>query len=405
MVSQTLSANRTEMASDVPSLLAKIDEMRLMLETNGARGEEDRNVLQESVDALEAVGAFRVTQPKKYGGFQGRSQDHVDVARAVGRGDGGTGWITALINMAGWLTALMPEKAQDDVWAEDPNTKVTVVLATNGSTKRVPGGYIVSGEWSYASGSRHAQWAFLGALLVDEDGNFDDAAQLLIPATDLSLKETWFVSGMRSSGSNTWVAEEVFVPDYRVLRGTPALLGDYPGTNESTPNVYKAGWIPWLNVILAGAQLGIGRAVLDKVIAGADKPIAYTNIEHKSDSVAFQLEIAKAALTLDSADLMIERACKEIDGPAAEGYYPDYLTRARNRAYVGWAAETVSHAIESLLTAHGSGGFAEANSLQRFWRDQAVAARHAFILPALGYELYGKALLGREDGPTVTPLV
>ena len=144
MVSQTLSANRTEMASDVPSLLAKIDEMRLMLETNGARGEEDRNVLQESVDALEAVGAFRVTQPKKYGGFQGRSQDHVDVARAVGRGDGGTGWITALINMAGWLTALMPEKAQDDVWAEDPNTKVTVVLATNGSTKRVPGGYIVS---------------------------------------------------------------------------------------------------------------------------------------------------------------------------------------------------------------------------------------------------------------------
>jgi len=393
------------MAVDIPDLLAKIDELRPTLEANGAQGEQDRRVVQDSIDALEAIGAFRVTQPKKYGGFQGWSQDHVDVARAVGRADGGTGWITALINMAGWLTALLPEQAQEEVWGEDPNTKVTVVLATNGKTRRVPGGYIVSGEWGYASGSWHAEWSFLGAELVDEDGNFDDAAQLLISKSELGYKDTWYVAGMRSSGSNTWVADEVFVPDHRVLRGTPALLGEYPGTNADTPNVYKAGWIPWLNVILAGAQLGIGRAVMDKVIAGASKPIAYTSIAHKSDSVAFQLDIAKAALTLDSADLMIERACREIDEPAAAGVYPDYLTRARNRAYVGWAAETVSHAIEMLLTAHGSGGFAEVNSIQRFWRDQAVAARHAFILPALGYELYGKALLGREDGDSVTPLV
>ncbi|XPP27811.1 MAG: hypothetical protein ACNYNX_06410 [Leucobacter sp.] len=393
------------LAADIPSLLEKIDELRPVLEANGAKGETDRRVLQESIDALDAIGAFRVTQPKKYGGFQGLSQDHVDVARAVGRGDGGTGWITALINMAGWLTALLPDEAQEDVWGEDPNTKVTVVLATNGKTRRVPGGYIVSGEWGYASGSWHAEWSFLGAELVDEDGNFDDAAQLLIPRTDLGYKDTWFVAGMRSSGSNTWVADEVFVPDHRVLRGTPAILGQYPGTTEDTPAVYRAGWIPWLNVILAGAQLGIGRAVLDKAIAGSSKPIAYTSIAHKSDSVAFQLDIAKAALTLDSADLMIAQACREIDEPAAAGVYPDYLTRARNRAYVGWAAETVSKAIEMLLTAHGSGGFAEVNSIQRFWRDQAVAARHAFILPALGYELYGKALLGREDGDTVTPLV
>ena len=386
-------------------MLEKIEELRPMLDANGAQGEQNRRVLQESVDALEAIGAFRVTQPKKYGGYQGLSQDHVDVARAVGRGDGGTGWITALINMAGWLTALLPEQAQEDVWGEDPNTKVTVVLATNGKTRRVPGGYMVSGEWGYASGSWHAEWSFLGAELVDEDGNFDDAAQLLIPKSDLQYRDTWYVAGMRSSGSNTWVADDIFVPDHRVLRGSPALLGEYPGTNEDTPAVYKAGWIPWLNVILAGAQLGIGRAVLDKVIAGSNKPIAYTSIAHKSDSVAFQLDIAKAALTLDSADLMVARACREIDEPAAAGVYPDYLTRARNRAYVGWAAETVSKAIEMLLTAHGSGGFAEVNSIQRFWRDQAVAARHAFILPALGYELYGKALLGREDGDSVTPLV
>ncbi len=43
------------------------------------------------------------------------------------------------------------------------------------------------------------------------------------------------------------------------------------------------------------------------------------------------------------------------------------------------------------------------NPLQRIWRDSAVAARHAVVSPMISYEVYGKALLGREDH--ITPLV
>ncbi len=390
---------------DIPSLLKSIDELRPLLERNAAQSETDRRVVQESIDALEAIGAFRVTQPAKYGGYQGNSRAQIDVGAAVGRADGGTAWVVALTNIANWLTSLYPERAQDDVWGDDPDAKVSVVLATNGKTTRVEGGYRVSGEWGYNSASWHSSWAILGAELVDEDGNFVDTAQLLIPRSELEFKDTWYVAGMRSSGSNTLYAKDVFVPDHRVMPGQPALLGSYPGTDDDTPSVYRAGWIPVLNIILVGPQLGIGRAVLDRVIAKADKGIAYTNFAHQSDSVAFQLDIAKAALLLDAADAFALRATDEIDRPAELGAYPDYLTRARNRAYVGWIVEHVSRAIEMLLTAHGSGSFAEVNPLQRLWRDQAVAARHAFVLPALGYELYGKALLGREDGDTVTPLV
>ena len=50
-----------------------------------------------------------------------------------------------------------------------------------------------------------------------------------------------------------------------------------------------------------------------------------------------------------------------------------------------------------------SAGFAEASPLQRIWRDAAVASRHAVVLPAVGYELYGKALLGVKND--VTPLI
>lgn len=391
---------------DIPALIRKIDEIRPLIEKNAAEGEENRRVSQETVDALEAIGAFRVTQPAHYGGYEANSRAQVDVGAAVGRGDGGTAWIVALTNIANWLTALYPAQAQEDVWGADRNAKVSVVLATNGKTQRVEGGYRVSGEWSYNSASWHTTWAILGAELVDENGAFVDTAQLLIPRSDLHFKDTWYVAGMRSTGSNSLSATDIFVPDHRVMRGEPALSGVYPGTTEDTPGVYRAGWIPVLNIILVGPQLGLGRAVLDRVVAKAgSKGIAYTSFERQSDSVAFQLDIAKAALLLDAADGFAHRATDEIDVPAEAGVYPDYLTRARNRAYVGWIVEHVARAIEMLLTAHGSGAFAEVNPLQRLWRDQAVASRHAFVLPALGYELYGKALLGREDGDSVTPLV
>ena len=73
------------------------------------------------------------------------------------------------------------------------------------------------------------------------------------------------------------------------------------------------------------------------------------------------------------------------------------------RADTGYVAEKITRAIDILLWAHGAGSFAEVSPLQRIWRDSATAARHAIVLPAVGYEVYGKALLGAEE--KITPLV
>jgi hypothetical protein len=75
--------------------------------------------------------------------------------------------------------------------------------------------------------------------------------------------------------------------------------------------------------------------------------------------------------------------------------------RARVRADTGWVAEHVTRAIDILLSAHGAGSFGGTGP--RIWRDSATAARHAIVSPVVGYEIYGKALLGVEE--KITPLV
>jgi alkylation response protein AidB-like acyl-CoA dehydrogenase len=108
-------------------------------------------------------------------------------------------------------------------------------------------------------------------------------------------------------------------------------------------------------------------------------------------------------MMIDTAHLHAFRAADDIDDAAARGTYPDMVVRARVRADTGYVAEKITQAIDKLMFAHGAGGFAEASPLQRIWRDAAVASRHAVVLPPVGYEVYGKALLGVENN--VTPLV
>jgi alkylation response protein AidB-like acyl-CoA dehydrogenase len=196
----------------------------------------------------------------------------------------------------------------------------------------------------------------------------------------------------------------VFVPEHRVMMVPPAIGGDYPSEHTDTESFYRSALVPILALVLVGPQLGMGRAALEQVTAkAAKKPISYTFYTAQSESVGFQLQIAEAARLIDTAHLHAHRAAADIDEAAARGDYPDFVTRARVRSDTGYVAECITRAIDILLFAHGAGSFAEVNPLQRIWRDSATAARHAVVSPQVGYEVYGKALLGVED--SITPLV
>lgn len=302
----------------------------------------------------------------------------------------------------GWF----PRQAQEDVFSTGPDTLVSIVLAPSSHATKVDGGYRVTGEWRYNSGSWHSQWAILGAPLHSESGAFEDNAIVLIPRADLQYKDTWHVAGLKSTASNSFVAEDVFVPEHRVLRVTPAIEGDYPGVDESSEAPYKAAFVPVLEAQLLGAHLGMGQAVLAAVRADAPKKgIAYTTYQRQSDSVPFQLALARAALLLEAAELFTYNAAREIDEASQAGTYLDYATRARQRGQQAQVVANVKDAIDLLMTAHGSAGFAESSTLQRFWRDQAVAARHGLTLPDTGLEVYGRWLATGENANPATPFV
>ncbi|MBY6351977.1 oxidoreductase [Rhodococcoides corynebacterioides] len=396
------TAPRLDSGADVlDNLRALLPDLRAGAATN----EQARRLSDDTVAALRRAGAFRIAAPARFGGLETNLRTMLDVSSTIAEGDGGASWVTTLSNINHWALGLFDERAQAEVYADGPDVVISGVVSPTATARRVEGGYRVSGQWPYASASLHATWCTGGVVVLDEDDSVLDQGMALIPSSDYTVDDTWYVAGMRASGSNTVVADDVFVPEHRMLSMMGAFSGSYVA--ERTDSAFaRSAFGPMLVMVLVGPQLGMGRAALDLVTTkAAEKSLAYTVFERQADSVAFQMMVAEAALKIDTAHLHAYRAADDVMRWAEAGVYPDLVSRARVRGDAAVALRSVTEALNILLDATGAGAFADVNALQRIWRDSNVGARHAVMLPRVSVETYGKALLGVELHDHITPII
>ena len=385
------------------ALVARIREILPVLERNAQKTEAGRRAAEENIQALRDAGVFKIMVPRRFGGLQTDIRTKLEVSREVAKGCGSTAWVTTLMNVCSWFTGLASAQAQDDIWGNNPDARIAGVFNASSTSRRVEGGFQVTGKWAWSSGCLHADWAMLGIPMVDADGNKADEGLAFMPMSELTIEDTWFTAGMKGSGSNTMVAEDVFVPDHRVM-SVSAIMSGNPPTSYKDEVLYRGAFVPVAALVLAGPQLGLCSRALDYVLEMAPKRrIAYTYYTTQTQSPTFQLAMAKAATLVDTAHLFAYRAADAIDSASYQDRKLGYLERARVRMDVGQAVITAREAIDVLMSAHGASSFADFNPLQRIWRDSETASRHAVISPDISAEVYGRALLGIEEG--VTPLV
>ncbi|UXY20366.1 acyl-CoA dehydrogenase family protein [Streptomyces cynarae] len=378
-------------------LVGRAVALQPLLRDQAARGESDRVLPVEVVDALADAGVFRLLTPKRYGGHETDLRTLTEVSEALGEGDGSAAWVGMIIAVTNWMACLFPEKAQEEIFGADPDARVTGVAAPTGMGERVTGGWRVSGRWSFNSGAPYATWAAVGALLKDESGAVVDQALVLIPASELAVEDTWHTAGMKATASNTLIGRDVFVPEHRVLSVPAAAEGVYPRASLDE-TLYASAFGPMLLLCLVGPLLGLGKAALNVAVdAAAEKPLSFTVHSRQADSVGVQIQLAEAALRLETARLHTYRAVDEVDRASTSGSTLDYTARAHIRARAGFAAQQVLEAVSTLLNVHGASSFADVGPLQRIWRDANVAARHAGLVPSVGLEVYGKSLLGISE--------
>jgi alkylation response protein AidB-like acyl-CoA dehydrogenase len=227
------------------------------------------------------------------------------------------------------------------------------------------------------------------------DGAQADQGLALVPVSDLTIKDTWDMAGMRGTGSNTLLGARVFVPDYR-LRSFAGILAGRGGTAPGPLYTVPVGS---LIVTLMGPLLGIGREVFRMTMETVEsgKPLTASVYRSLADSPSVQAALANAATLIDSAHLHLARSAEFVGAEAEAGRTPGLVERARARMDIGYASACLREAVQLLLTVNGAGSFARANVIQRYWRDLETAARHPSLNPELAKEMYGRALVGNQQ--------
>ena len=382
---------------DTATLIARARQLGPLLQRNATETDALRRLPDEVVAAVKEAGLCRLMVPRRFGGYETSVRAYMEIIAELGRGCGSTAWVASLLNVCAWLAALFPERAQRDIWGADNDAWIAGSLAPLGEATPVDGGWRVSGRWPWASGCLHAQWAACGIHMKDPLGQMANLGLSLMPMTDLAIEDTWHMAGMKGTGSNTIVGKDVFVPEHRFLPYPPAFGGTYR-TEHTDETVYRVAFIPVTVLILAGSQLGVAQAALDYTISKASaRGITHTNFRTQSESAGFQILLADAAMKIDTAYLHAYRAADDLDRYARERAYPDLAARARMRIDTAVVAKQCREAVDMLVSAHGTSSMGDASPMQRLWRDIHVASHHAITEWQVNLEVYGKALLGREN--------
>jgi alkylation response protein AidB-like acyl-CoA dehydrogenase len=379
------------------TLVQRAAGLRDLIASHAVEGEAQRRVPEPVITALKDAGLFHTVIPKRFGGQGTNFRTFMEVTAEVARADAATGWVHALLTVCTWFVTTYSEQAQQEVFGENPSAISGAVFSPSTSARAVDGGLVVSGKWPYATGSWHADWSGLGVVLGEHEDGTPEVGLALVPLSDVRIEDTWEMSGMAATGSNTVVAEEVFIPDHRI-QSFDDLGRDVHARQYTDELVARASFMPVAVVILCFAQLGAARGALDATLERApEKPVAYSAFQHTKDSPAHQMALAEAASMIDTAYLLCARACADIDRAAERGDSLPMVIRARIRMDTGQVARLCREAINKLLTVNGPSSFATARMMQHFWRDSEVASRHALAEPEIAKQLYGRALFGMYE--------
>nr|BFD88033.1 acyl-CoA dehydrogenase family protein [Streptomyces sp. Xyl84] len=386
-------------AASLPDLLRAVHALSPVLRAEADAAERDSRLTPRAAQALRDAGLFRLGVPRSLGGLELPLAAALEVTAEVALACPSSAWVTMVTYVAQQIAVSFGDRARADLWGTGPDVAMCGVFGgADTSAEPVEGGLLVSGRWGWASGCHHADWALLGVPLP-RPGAEPERGLALVRIADLAVERTWDMAGMRGTGSDTLVADSVFVPRHRLRPFAAVITG--PG-NAAAP-LYR---IPpgSMTVASMGPLLGAARAVFRMTMEAVDggKPMAMSLHPRLADSPSVQAALADAATLIDSAALHLTRAAEAVDAAAVAGTSV-LLDRARVRMDAGHASRCLREAVQSLLTVNGAGSFARGRLIQRYWHDLETAARHPTLNPGLAREMYGRALVG--DTRPVSPMV
>lgn len=361
----------------------------------GAAGEAEaqRRVTDEVMDAADETGLFRMVASPAWGGAGLGLATLADTTRIMAHGCPATAWTLSFLVMHNWLLARFPTELQREMFERRPYALVPAPLAPTGHVERVDGGYRLSGRWEWATGVNHADWVMVHAI----DAEAGATRFVVMPIEAWTVEDVWFTSGMRATGSNAVIADDLYVPESHTTAGETMLGGGRAVDGELGPLPVMAV----LALVAAGPALGAAEASVDLFRERIrERVLAYTLGDRQVDQPAAQIRLSTARAEVRAARALWDRAIAGLTVAATAPGGPTVQDRAEARLDAAATVRMSRAVISTVCEGSGASIYADSSPLQRLQRDVEVLKGHVVFDWDRAAEIVGRVELGLELRPT-----
>jgi indole-3-acetate monooxygenase len=347
--------------------------------------EELGKLAEPVVEALHGEGLLGMWTPRTLrGGLELDPVTSLEVIESVSYGDPSAGWVLMAASLAiGTGGAYLKDAAVKELFG---GARLPVIAGQGtrpGIAKPAKGGFNLSGSWSFASGIKHG--THIHTLGLIEGTN--EARIFVLPVGKAKLIDNWDVLGLRATGSIDYTTDNVFVPEAYTHMAT---------TEEPLRggNLYRIGIIGFAGLCHSGWACGIGRRLLDELIAAVAEKAGRPGTV--ADSASFQEGLANVEAVVRSARAFVFETWNDAWATLSRG---EKLSVRQNTLIRLALAHSTWSAHEATAFAYKAAGTQALRSgtIQHLFRDMHAGTQHITSSPPV-YASMGRELGGMAKG-------
>ncbi|MCH8863702.1 MAG: hypothetical protein IID51_14540, partial [Proteobacteria bacterium] len=257
-------------------------------------------------------------------------------------------------------------------------------------------GFVLSGEWAFASGLSHSQWAIVGTQTETATRDEYEMTLFAIPKAEFEEVDNWYVSGLCGTGSTNIRVTEVFVPEHRSIAINTFDTGTTVGALEHDSYTYRTYLQEYFYSVPLGPIVGAAVGAMETYLEITKTRIGAMFGEKVAEQIPVQTRIAESSAEISAAGLMNDRLFRTLHERGAKG---ERMTRSetvrmkRDAVFIG---KLCSRAVDRLVKMMGASGLSDTNPVQRFFRDIRALTAHQSQQWEIGMMPYGRWALGLE---------
>lgn len=315
---------------------------------------------------------FHLLVPKEYGGEEMGLPEFSLLMEELASIDGSFAWNVNLGAGANMFAGYLDKNIAKDIFS-NPETCIAGSGAVSGIATKEEDSYSIKGYWKYASGSAHANFFSLNAMLVDEvkEGTF---SSFIVPRSAVEILDTWKTTGLKATASH----------DFKIMDFKVSNLYAFDLLKPSqncTGVLYRFPFQLLAEINMLVMSLGLAKRFLELA-----KQVALHKIIKETKIGLSELPSFKELVEIHEDEFLSAR--KKVfellhllwDKSAAG----DSILLQEQESFTQLVLQSAKQSrqlVDALYPFMGMNTVFESSEINRVWRDFKVASQHALISP------------------------